>query len=650
MNSFEALFEPAGPLARALPGFRAREGQLRMAEAVAAALADHGQLAVEAGTGTGKTFAYLVPALLSGRQAIVSTGTRTLQDQLFHRDLPLLGGALGRGVTVALLKGRSNYLCRERWLRLPRELGLDRAEAVLAARVALWAQETTAGDLAELPDLPDEHPLRERITSTRDNCTGARCAEFARCHVFAARRKANEADIVVVNHHLLLADLALKEEGYGQVLPSAEAFLLDEAHQLPELASQFFATQFSGRQAEKLLNELPARLVEAGHESDRLRPAEGALRRALAVFSREVGAVAGSAARLAWPEEASALDGAAAKLVTALAELSDALHELGGGEGLEAASAQAAELAGALDAVASAGAAEGARLVQAGRGYGCQLVPFEVGTRFRALIEARRAAWIFTSATLAIEGDFAHFQRRLGLDDRCATLCIDSPFDYARQALLYLPQGMPLPAAPEYTDAVVDIARRLIAAGGGGAFLLFTSHRALEAAARALRTQPPDGGVLLVQGEAPRDKLLRAFRDAGDAVLLGTASFWEGVDVKGPALRLVVIDRLPFTSPDDPVLRARIARAREAGDDPFQQIQVPEAALVLKQGVGRLVRSEEDRGVVVICDPRLTGRGYGRRLLDALPPMRRSRDREVVLEFLRGLRDEADATARKVRA
>jgi ATP-dependent DNA helicase DinG len=649
MISLEELFEAGGPLARALPGFRPRDGQRRMAEAVANALAGHGQLAVEAGTGTGKTFAYLVPALLSGRQTLVSTGTRTLQDQLFHRDLPLLGGALGRGVAVALLKGRSNYLCRERWLRLPAELGLDRTEVALSARISTWAEQTVSGDLAELPDLPDEHPLRERITSTRDNCTGTRCAEFARCHVFAARRKANEADIIVVNHHLLLADLALKEEGYGQVLPSADAFLLDEAHQLPELASQFFATQFSGRQAEKLLNELPSRLAEAGFETGRLQAAEVALRLSLAAFSREAAAI-GGAGRVEWTDGAGPLDAAAATLVTALSRISDALRDLGGGEGLDAAATQAATLAGELDAVAGAGASEGARLVQGGRAFGCQLVPFEVGTRFRALIDARRAAWIFTSATLAVDGDFSHFQRRMGLDDRCETLCIDSPFDYANQALLYLPQGMPLPTAPEYGDAVVECARSLIAASGGGAFLLFTSHRALEAAARAFRARPAAGGRLLVQGEAPRDKLLRAFRDAGDAVLLGTASFWEGVDGKGPALRLVVIDRLPFSPPDDPVLRARIAQAREAGEDPFQLIQVPEAALTLKQGVGRLIRSEEDRGVVAICDPRLTSRGYGRRLLDALPPMRRSRDPAAALELLRTLRDGQPVAAGKARA
>jgi ATP-dependent DNA helicase DinG len=462
--------------------------------------------------------------------------------------------------------------------------------------------------------------------------------------VFAARRRANEADIIVVNHHLLLADLTLKEEGYGQVLPSAEAFVLDEAHQLAELASQFFATQFSGRQVERLLAELPARLVEAGFGIDRLGADELRLREALAGFGQAALALAGSAGRVEWGDQAGALDVAAAALVVALASLSDALTGLGGGEGLELAAKQAAALAGELDAVVSASPVEGARLVQAGRLLGCQIIPFEVGLRFRGLIEARRAAWIFISATLAIEGDFGHFQRRLGLDDRCDTLCIDSPFDYPRLSMLFLPQRMPLPTDPAYTEAVVDCARRLITASGGGAFLLFTSHRALEAAARLLRAQPMDGGVLLVQGQAPRETLLRVFREAGDAVLLGTASFWEGVDVKGPALRLVVIDRLPFASPEDPVLRARIARAREAGEDPFQQIQVPEAALVLKQGVGRLVRSEEDQGVVAICDPRLTARGYGRRLLDALPSMRRSRDPEVVLDFLRRLRD-TDVTA-----
>ena len=645
MHELTELFSSAGPLRRALPDFRPRAGQLRMAEAVTAALADRGQLVVEAGTGTGKTFAYLVPALLSARRIIVSTGTRTLQDQLFHRDLPLLAGVLGRGASVALLKGRSNYLCRERLQRLPRELDLDRDESALAAQIVEWSQRTRDGDLAELPELPDSHRLRERITATRDSCTGGRCAKYSQCHVFAARRRANEADIVVVNHHLLLADLALKEEGFGDVLPSADALILDEAHQLPELAAQFFGEQFSGRAAEALLAELPVLLADAGFSPDRLREVELRARNSLARCVREAAAVTRGTARAEWGEDAAGLDEAAAELVSALSQLEDALREVDGGDLTTAAAQRAAQLAGELDAIASCGPSDGARLVAgAGRSFSCQRVPFEVGSKFRALMNARPQAWIFTSATLAVGGDFSHFERRMGLDDRSQTLAIDSPFDFPQQAVLYLPSSMPQPATAEFGAAVVDVARELIAAAGGGAFLLFTSHRALAAAAAALRASPPAGGALLVQGESPREQLLREFRQAGNAVLLGTASFWEGVDVKGPALRLVVIDRLPFASPDDPLLRARVQHAREAGEDPFNSVQLPEAALALKQGVGRLIRSEEDRGVVAICDPRLAERGYGKRLLAALPPMRRTRDREGVLRWLRQLDDERRAT------
>jgi ATP-dependent DNA helicase DinG len=625
MRELADIFGPEGPLARAVPGFRARPGQVQLAEGVAAALAERRWLVAEAGTGTGKTFAYLVPALLSGQRVIVSTGTRTLQDQLFHRDLPMLAAALGRAATVALLKGRANYLCRER------ELPLERGAGQLAQRIAAWSEATREGDLAELPELPDGHPLRERITSTRDNCTGARCAEFSRCHVFAARRRAAEADLVVVNHHLLLADLALKEEGYGDILPSADAVILDEAHQLPELAAQFFGQQFSSRQVDQLLQDLPGLMAEGGFDPDHLAQQDRRVRSELQRALRAATAVGAAGTRLAWDNHLPELDMAARNLVTALSDLADALTALGGGDAIVQAAQRATVLAGELDSVLDARPEEGARLLVPGaRGFSAQFVPFEVGGKLRPILASRAAAWVFTSATLAVAGDFTHFIERLGLTDRADTLAIESPFDYAHQALLYLPAGLPDPASSDYAEAVVKAGANLVELAGGGAFLLFTSHRALEAAARRLRERWGAGSAarfqLLVQGESPREQLLREFREHGDAVLLGTASFWEGVDVKGSALRLVVIDRLPFASPEDPVMRARLARAREQGGNPFSDFQLPEAALALKQGVGRLIRSEEDCGVVAIVDPRLTGKGYGKQLLASLPPMRRTRD------------------------
>lgn len=631
MRDLEEIFGQRGPLARALPGFRARTSQIEMARAVADALQGRGWLVAEAGTGTGKTFAYLIPALLSGRRVIVSTGTRTLQDQLFNRDLPLLGRALGRPATVALLKGRANYLCRERWLRMPRELPFEPAARAVTAAVAAWAEVTPDGDLAGLPELPDGHPLRERITSTRESCGAGRCAQFAACHVFAARRRAAEADLVVVNHHLLLADLALKEEGHGDILPSADALILDEAHQLPELAAQFFGMHFSSRKVDDLLADVPGLLVEGGFDPARLHASMEVTRLALQAALRTAQRSGSAGQRRAWDEDDEALDRDMRALVTALCELADSLRDLQAGDALTHAALRASGLAGELDAVLDAPASAGARLLQStARGFLCQVLPFDVGPTLRAIMDSRPAAWIFTSATLAVAGDFAHFSARMGLTGRCDTLAIESPFDYPRQALLYLPPNLPDPATPQHGEAALEHAAMLAEMAGGGAFLLFTSHRALTRAAHLLRQRWGTGDAarlhLLVQGEAPREHLLREFREHGDAVLLGTASFWEGVDVPGDALRMVTIDRLPFASPEDPVLRARAQSLREQGGNPFNDFQVPEAAIVLKQGVGRLIRSENDRGVVAILDPRLTGKGYGRQMLAALPPMRRTRD------------------------
>jgi ATP-dependent DNA helicase DinG len=642
VQDLEELFSANGPLARALPGFRSRPSQMQMASHVSQALQQNRWLVVEAGTGTGKTLAYLVPALLSGKRVIVSTGTRTLQDQLFHRDLPLLGRVLGRVVRVALLKGRANYLCRERYLRLGRELPLGREDAALGATIARWAESTAEGDLAELAELPDTHPVRERLTSTRDNCTGSRCAEFARCHVFSARRRAHEADLVIVNHHLLLADLALKEEGFGDILPSADAVILDEAHQLPDLAAQFFGRQFGSRGVDQVLADLPTALIQGGFASSAVAGAEAAVKETLRRAVQEIGRLAGGAGRIPWDDDLAVFDAAAAALVASLSELADALAALDGGESLQQCAVRVTTLTGELDAVLHATPSQGARLLAAGsRGFTAQLVPFEISSTLRSIWQSRPLALVFASATLAVAGDFSHFSKRMGLEDRSETLCIESPFDYPRQAMLFLPQGMPEPSAPDFTSAFLQCVTSLVDASQGGAFVLFTSHRALEAAARELRATWGTGSAarytLLVQSEAPREQLLREFREHGDAVLLGTASFWEGVDVQGQALRLVIIDRLPFASPDDPVLRARLRHAREQGDNPFNDIQVPEAALALKQGVGRLIRSETDQGVVAICDSRLLGRGYGRRLLDSLPPMRRTRELADARQFLHRL-------------
>ena len=618
------IFEQGGELGRTLPGFVSRPEQLAMAERVAATLAGRGCLVLEAGTGTGKTFGYLVPALLSGLRTLVSTGTRTLQDQLFGKDLPLLAKALGRPVRVALLKGRANYLCRHR-LDQARHHAAFRVGVPdpLLERVASWAEVTRSGDLAEMPGFADSHPLWREITSTRDNCLGQRCPEHGRCHLVRARRQAQESELVIVNHHLLLADLTLKEDGFGDLLGTADAVILDEAHQLPDLAMQSFGDSAGSRRIDAVLQAVRAEL-----------PGEAVLAAAAAVEGavREVAAVLPRRGRTSWELCVPALWEAASTLGHALGALAGQLEAQEAGSAGPLAT-RAAELSAALDRITGG---EGARTVEVGaRSFALQLLPFEVAARFRALMRARPCAWVFTSATLSVGEDFGHFTARLGLED-AQTVKIPSPFDYARQSLLYLPEGLPEPAAPGHTRAVLSACLPLIEAAGGGAFILFTSHRALGEAAALLRqwwgAAPPYR--LYVQAEAPREQLLRAFREDGDGVLLGTASFWEGVDVQGAALRVVVIEKLPFASPEDPIVKARIEHIESQGGNAFRDYQLPEAALALRQGVGRLIRSEQDHGAVMICDRRLTERAYGRLFLASLPPMRRTRDRGEAVAFL----------------
>ncbi|MEP7313317.1 MAG: ATP-dependent DNA helicase, partial [Pseudomonadota bacterium] len=519
------------------------------------------------------------------------------------------------------------------------------------ARLQQWSLGTQTGDLAEVPELSDSHPVRARVTSTRDSCSGSRCVEFSRCHVFAARRAAAEADVVVVNHHLLMADLTLKEEGFGDILPSADAVILDEAHQIPDLAAQFFGTSFASRQVELLQTDVHAALQLAGLTAQRLATADASLQASLLAVGTLVRALTGQQPRIAWQHDTAGLDQQLAELSMELATYAAQIRDLDGGEQLGSCAERALALRDALDSVALAAVDEGARTLEAGnRGFSLQLLPFDIGPRFRSIVDARRCAWVFTSATLSLGEDFTHFSSRLGLTEEAATLRIESPFDYERQSLLYLPPEMPDPAAPGYVEAVTQLALGLLEASQGGAFLLFTSHRALERCAALLRVHALGAGAaaplrLLVQGDSPRELLLQEFRRSERAVLLGTSSFWEGVDVKGPALRLVIIDKLPFASPDDPLTRARVEHIRSSGGNPFRDYQLPEAALALKQGVGRLIRSEQDEGVVVICDPRLTSRSYGRILLASLPPLRVSRELPEVSRFLRRLRPVAPRTA-----
>ncbi len=612
-----------------------------MAAAVGAALARLEPLIVEAGTGTGKTFAYLVPALLSGRSVIISTGTRTLQDQLFHRDLPLLATALGLPVTVALLKGRANYLCRHR-LELNRQPGGlpggerweggERGVARLLARVSRWAATTSSGDLAELTDLPEQSAVWPLITSTRENCLGQECPQASRCHVFDARRAAQAADIVVVNHHLLLADLALKDEGFGDLLPGAEAVILDEAHQVPDIAAQFFGQVWSVRQVQILLRDVGAELAAAVVRSPVI---VGEVSIVEARLDDLRGVFPGGAGRHEWPALPEAFLDVLPELERALADLARELAAVGAGAGVANCARRAAALAAGLGALHAMADEAGLRWVEAGSsGLSLHFTPFEIADRLRGYVEARPCAWVFTSATLAIGDDFAHFAARIGLPE-ARTVHIESPFDYRDQARLYLPRGMPDPQHPTFAARFIDACVPLLEASGGRAFLLYTSYRGLADGIAALKARfPVPPFPILVQGQAPREALLTMFRELGNAVLLATGSFWEGVDVKGEALCIVAIDKLPFASPDDPLLKARLEGIRRRGGNPFGEYQLPQAVLALKQGVGRLIRDFDDFGVIVLGDPRLTSKNYGKAFLKALPQSPVLTDPAACVRFL----------------
>jgi ATP-dependent DNA helicase DinG len=627
-----AILGAEGPFAREVPGFAPREAQQHMAAAVARAIDDRDVLIAEAGTGTGKTFAYLVPALESGRKVIVSTGTKALQDQLFFRDLPRVHHVLGSRAKVSLLKGRANYLCLYRLDQAVREGNPDRQLATQLSAIRAWSARTRRGDRMEMADIPEDSAVWPRVTSTPENCLGSECRFFDDCHVVKARREAMEADLVVVNHHLLMADLALKQEGFGEILPGADAFILDEAHQIPELAGQFFSQSVGSRQLTDLGQDA---LAEAqgvtGATSQLLEPVEAVqdlvkrLRLAMEPLPPK-----GPFGALERDNGTHELIGELRDVVAAMADLLAGLGERS--RGLANVHERAQMLSLRLDRIAEEHSAADVRWYETWpRGFALHATPLDLASPLRALRMATDAAWIHTSATLSIAGDFQHFARQLGLEDP-QTLHVESPFDYSRQALAYLPKDLPDPSARDHTDKVIAAILPVLEASDGRAFLLFTSHRALRRAAELLEGRVP--WPLFVQGTAPRHRLLEEFRLSGRGVLLGAASFWEGVDVAGDALSVVVIDKLPFAMPDDPVLQARLEALEEAGINPFMGWQVPTAVIALKQGAGRLIRDVHDRGVLVLCDPRLTTKGYGRLFLASLPPMPRTRELADVTAFL----------------
>uniref|UniRef100_UPI00313F37AA ATP-dependent DNA helicase n=1 Tax=unclassified Cupriavidus TaxID=2640874 RepID=UPI00313F37AA len=680
------IFADTGTLASAIPGYRPRASQKQMAEAVAGAISQHDTVIVEAGTGTGKTFAYLVPAMLWGGKVILSTGTKNLQDQLFLRDIPTVRHALNVPISVSLLKGRANYVCHYHLERAQANGRLaSKQDAAWLRDIAKFAKTTASGDKAELAAVPENAPVWQLVTSTRDNCLGSECPNYKECFVMRARKEAQQADVVVVNHHLFFADVVLRDTGMAELLPAANTVIFDEAHQLPETATLFFGDTLSTSQLLEIARDTVAEGLS--HARDAVdwvglgAPLERATRDLRLVFGRDnmrlaVGQIE-SDPRMREPffETLDAVETALDDFVEALASQAERA------ESLEQCHRRAVELSQRLtawrrDAVSApapqTATAEGAEAAEDGAGertpsatppaatdppkaLGPETVrwvevfsqsvqlhrtPLSIAPIFTRQREGQPRAWVFTSATLSVKGNFAHYAAQLGLDkDRSLTL--PSPFDYASQGLLYVPRDMPQPQAPNFTEAVVERALPLIEAAGGRTFLLCTTLRAVQKASDMLYDAFAERGLelpLLVQGQASRTELLDRFRELGNAVLVGSQSFWEGVDVRGEALSLVIIDKLPFAPPDDPVLAARMEVLQKKGLSPFAVHQLPHAVITLKQGAGRLIRSESDRGVLAICDMRLVEKPYGRQIWQSLPPFTRTREEATVIKFLEDLR------------
>jgi ATP-dependent DNA helicase DinG len=647
-EEIDAIFSEDGKLAAAVANFRPRQSQTDMARAIAKAIAEPSTLLAEAGTGTGKTFAYLVPALLWGGKVIISTGTKNLQDQLFLRDIPVVRKALNAPVTVALLKGRANYLCHFHLDRTLQNGRLTAREDVGYLRdISRFMKTTTTGDKAELAKIPENALIWNLVTSTRDNCLGAECASYQDCFVMKARKEAQQADVVVVNHHLFFADVALKDTGVAELLPTANTVIFDEAHQLPDTATLFFGESISTSQVLELCRDVLAEgLTHAREGADWGKVVTGVEKAA-----RDL--------RLTFPVEVTRLAvnqlAASSDFFPALAHLRAMLQQmittLGSqaerAETIEQCRVRAVEMenqyaswsTAASQATKSEDDAESANVLWI-EAFSSSLqlhqTPLSIAPIFSKQREGTPRAWIFTSATLAVKKDFSHYSSQLGLSDE-VSLSWPSPFDYANQALLYVPNDLPAPNSPGYIDAVIDAALPVIEAAGGRAFLLCTTLRAVKRAAERLSEEFKKrewSWPLLVQGELGRTELLDRFRSAGNAVLIGSQSFWEGVDVRGDALSVVIIDKLPFAPPDDPVLAARISEMEKRGMNGFMHHQLPEAIITLKQGAGRLIRDETDRGVLMICDPRLISKPYGKRIWQSLPPFARSRELGSVISFL----------------
>ncbi len=645
MSDLNHFFSDAGPLADSIPGYRLRPQQVEMAQAIERAIEQRKVLVAEAGTGTGKTFAYLVPALLSGGKVIVSTGTKTLQDQLFSRDLPAVRDALKAPVTVAMLKGRANYVCHYHLERAKAEgRFMSREDVHHLHEIGRFAQRSQSGDKSELAIVPENALIWQHVTSTRDNCLGQDCAHYKECFVMEARKRALAADVVVVNHHLFFADVMLRDEGVAELLPAANTVIFDEAHQLPETAGLFFGEDVSTSQLLDLARDAHAEALAEARDFKALPEATAALEKSVRDFRLVFGL---DAARMP-VSKAQGFKDFSAQLETmrvclsGLVELLETQAERS--PGLENCWQRAMAL---QTQIAGWQAGQNPNLVRwvevFSQSVQLHATPLSIAEIFGKQIEGQARSWIFTSATLAVKSDFSHYLAQMGLLE-ADTGYWESPFDYPRQAILYVPQGMPEANTQDYAIAVAQAALPVISASGGRAFVLCTSLRSMKEIHTWLKEAFERDRLdfpLLLQGESSRSELLERFRRLGNAVLVASQSFWEGVDVRGEALSLVVIDKLPFAPPDDPVLAARIDKLNAEGKSAFMEYQLPYAVITLKQGAGRLIRDETDRGVLMICDKRLVEKQYGRRIWQSLTPMKRTRELADVEAFFSAIAGSA---------
>ncbi|USD61113.1 ATP-dependent DNA helicase [Vibrio sp. SCSIO 43140] len=628
-------FASDGALGQVIPGFQPRQPQLDMANAVEEAIEHQTQLVVEAGTGTGKTFAYLVPALLSGKKTIISTGSKNLQEQLFHRDLPLMVEALGFHGKVSLLKGRSNYLCLDRLSRQMVESHTTETQTDLLSqlvKVRTWSSETKSGDLGECDAIAEDSPIIPTITSTNDNCLGKECPSYEDCFVLKARRRALDSDVVVVNHHLFMADLAIKETGFGELIPEADVFIFDEAHQIPDIASQYFGQSVSSRQIQDLCKDIEIGYRTEARDMRQLQKAGERLSQAamdMRIVLGDTGFRGNWRDAIASPSIKREME----RLTDALEFVIDVLKlALGRSQLLDTAFERANLVKGRIERVCDVTITGYSYWYDTSpRHFSLHITPLTVADKFHEQVEMKGGAWIFTSATLAVSDDFGHFTSRLGLVPK-KQFSLPSPFDYPSQARLCVPRYLPEPNSNGLADKLVRMLTPVIEQNQGRCFFLCTSHsmmRELGEKFRETLSLP-----VLLQGETSKQKTLAEFMELGNALLVATGAFWEGIDVRGDTLSCVIIDKLPFTAPDDPLLKARIEDCKLQGGDPFQQVQIPDAVITLKQGVGRLIRDQKDRGALIICDNRLVTRDYGATFLSSLPPIPRTRDLGVIKTFL----------------